>query len=455
MPHTSRYPFQKSLLAAAIGSALTPAWALDLVQEPPLPTSKSAFVAPNVIISVDDSGSMNYCSNYEGTNGCPTTINNSSRTITTAYACTSGYSADSSNPINCEVIDNTRRSVSYSCTNGYTLSGTDCKKGNKKNNKYRITTYSCSSGSILDSNNDCIVTDNTKRIETVTTSCGTGKYLDKKTGDCYDTGSATNESTPPWKKTTKRINVLKYALNNVFKDPALVPDGKIRLAWQSLNNTGTTDTKTGDVNPPEEQNINSMRPLKGNYDVVGTHRNNFIKFVFYLNQTYMRKLFVLRTCIDFAFYISCLTVLVMIIFIPIAILGFADGIPFKMEAREIIIENWQSKLLLVFVLTSSLFFVYSIYLLRKTVVLFIKGDVFNEQVINNFRSIGLCVISSTLLFVIPSFIYNAIHSGEVGLSFELGFDSPLLVISLGLFFMVLSEVFQKAKNLKEENDLTL
>ena len=169
----------------------------------------------------------------------------------------------------------------------------------------------------------------------------------------------------------------------------------------------------------------------------------------------MRKLFVLRTCIDFAFYISCLTVLVMIIFIPIAILGFADGIPFKMEAREIIIENWQSKLLLVFVLTSSLFFVYSIYLLRKTVVLFIKGDVFNEQVINNFRSIGLCVISSTLLFVIPSFIYNAIHSGEVGLSFELGFDSPLLVISLGLFFMVLSEVFQKAKNLKEENDLTL
>lgn len=59
MPRTKNIPFQKNLLAIAIGAALTPTWALELVQEPPLPTSKSAFVAPNVIISVDSSGSMN------------------------------------------------------------------------------------------------------------------------------------------------------------------------------------------------------------------------------------------------------------------------------------------------------------------------------------------------------------------------------------------------------------
>lgn len=281
MPRTKNLPFQKSLLAIAIaiGAALTPAWALTLVQEPPLPTSKSAFVAPNVIISIDDSGSMNYCSNYENTTGCPTTINNSSRIVTKDYVCASGYSEDSSNPINCQIADNTKRSVSYSCSNGYTLSGNDCIKNKKKNNKNRTTTYSCSGGAILDSNNDCMVTDNTKRTEEVTYACGTGKYLNKKTGDCYNTSSATNEIEPPWKKTTKRINVLKYSLNNVFKDPGLVPDEKIRLAWQSLNNTGTTATKAGDINPPTEQKTNSMRPLKGKHDEAGTHRNNFIKFV--------------------------------------------------------------------------------------------------------------------------------------------------------------------------------
>ena len=279
MPHTSRYPFQKSLLAAAIGSALTPAWALDLVQAPPLPTSKSAFVAPNVIISVDDSGSMNYCSNYEDDTGCPTTINNSSRTSTTTYSCASGYSKDSSDPPNCQIRDNTKRITSYSCSGGYTLVGTSCKKGSKTDNDYRTTTYSCSDGAILNSSNDCMVTDNTKRIIKITYTCGSNQYLNKITNDCYDTGNPTDESTPPWKGTTKRINVLKYALNNVFKDPELVPDGKIRLAWQSLNNTGGSSTRAGDVNSPTVQKTNTMRPLKGKHDENGTHRNNFIKFV--------------------------------------------------------------------------------------------------------------------------------------------------------------------------------
>ena len=61
MPRTKHLPFRKNLLAIAVGAALAPgaSWAIDLVQEPPLPTSKSAFVAPNVIISIDSSGSMN------------------------------------------------------------------------------------------------------------------------------------------------------------------------------------------------------------------------------------------------------------------------------------------------------------------------------------------------------------------------------------------------------------
>jgi type IV pilus assembly protein PilY1 len=266
-------------------AALTPSvtWALDLVQSPPLPTSKSAYAAPNVIISIDDSGSMLYCSNYENDSGCPTTINNSSRTSTTTYSCASGYSADSSNPINCQIKDNTKRSVSYSCSSGYTLSGNNCVKNNKTDNNYRTTTYSCSDGAILNSSNNCMVIDNTKRIEKVTYTCGSGQYKNKITNDCYDTGNPTDESTPPWKGTTKRINVLKYALNNVFKDPELVPDGKIRLAWQSLNNTGGSSTRAGDVNSPTVQKTNTMRPLKGLHDAAGTHRNNFIKFVSGLN----------------------------------------------------------------------------------------------------------------------------------------------------------------------------
>jgi hypothetical protein len=169
----------------------------------------------------------------------------------------------------------------------------------------------------------------------------------------------------------------------------------------------------------------------------------------------MNKLSILRTLIDFTFYISCLTVLVLVLFVPIAALGYANELPIKMNGQSTFINNWQSKLLLVFVLISSLFFIYSIYLLRKTIAFFAKRDIFNSEVIQNFNIIGICVITSSLLLIIPSFFYQAVEESSLEISIQSGFDSPILIISLGLFFMVLSEVFQKAKNLKEENDLTL
>jgi len=160
MPRTNRIPFRKNLLAIAVGAVLTPAWALNLVQEPPLPTSKSAFVAPNVIISIDDSGSMNF--------GVKTGSDGSTAT----------------GP-------------------GYTEPD------------------------------------------------GSGK----------------------WKDDARRVKVLQYALKKVFNDKALIPENKLRIAWQSMNN-GTQKN----VNAPGMV-TNSMRPIDA---VVGTnkaHRDNFLAFV--------------------------------------------------------------------------------------------------------------------------------------------------------------------------------
>ena len=160
MPRTNRLPFQKTLLAIAMGAALSPAWALDLVQEPPLPTSKSAFVAPNVIISVDDSGSMNF-----------------------------GVKTD------------------------YT------------------------------------VPDNT------------------------GPGYSEPDSSGKWKDDARRVKVLQYALKNVFNNKDLIPENKLRIAWQSMNNgTQRNVNAAGMV-------TNSMRPIDA---VVGTnkvHRDNFLAFI--------------------------------------------------------------------------------------------------------------------------------------------------------------------------------
>lgn len=165
MSGTRHRPFPYSVLTIASLAALTPyeIWALDLVQEPPLPTSKSSFVAPNVIISIDDSGSMDW--------GVKTTTDGPS---------TKGK--------------------------GYT--------------------------------------------------------------EPYSDGT--------WASDARRINVLKYALTTVFNNKELIPDSKLRIAWQAMhNNAGSSGA--GSVNS-SNMNTNSMRLIGATVGTT-THRENFLDFV--------------------------------------------------------------------------------------------------------------------------------------------------------------------------------
>ncbi|MDR1967670.1 MAG: pilus assembly protein PilC [Burkholderiaceae bacterium] len=106
-----------------------------------------------------------------------------------------------------------------------------------------------------------------------------------------------------WQTDVPRINILKHALKTVFNNPATLPDDRIRLAWQSMWNSGNspgagtykenesvgyigarsllvdnTAIDSGNVaalasSPVGAMATNSMRPLKG------AHRANFIAFV--------------------------------------------------------------------------------------------------------------------------------------------------------------------------------
>lgn len=86
-----------------------------------------------------------------------------------------------------------------------------------------------------------------------------------------DSGSM-NDSVGNGDTQTKMFR-LKEALNKVFNDKLLLPDGKIRLAWQVMNNNGglaadgtlTAGTITAGA-------VNSMKPLDN------THRTNFLTF---------------------------------------------------------------------------------------------------------------------------------------------------------------------------------
>lgn len=158
--------FSRTLLALAACAALAPhaAWALDLVQSPP--GTAQPYVAPNVIISIDDSGSM-------------------------------GYRLDRS------------------------------------------------------------------------TSGGTQNYT-------------TPNADGTWNPAAPRMNILKYALKQVFNDTTLLPDKKVRLAWQVMWNNGNSPgvgskKSSGYAGATSVDSgtsgVNSMKVLQG------AHRTNFLSFV--------------------------------------------------------------------------------------------------------------------------------------------------------------------------------
>lgn len=157
MPRTAAPRFRKHLIALAAGAALAPhgAWALDLATAPP--GTVEPFVRPNVILSLDDSTSMN-----------------------------------------------------------------------------------------------------------------TGMMLKDPTKPYHST-------TNPW---VSRLNVLRAAVKETFSDYNLLPDGKIRLAWQSMNECTRINSKgvgdlleAADATATTSTKMNLMRVYEG------THRSNFMLYM--------------------------------------------------------------------------------------------------------------------------------------------------------------------------------
>jgi len=130
-------------------------------------------------------------------------------------------------------------------------------------------------------------------------------------------------------------------------------------------------------------------------------------------------------------------------------------IPIKINGEKIFINSLSTKFLLMVVVVSYFFFVYGIFELRKVLSLFQKRIIFDERVINLLDKVGKSFFLASILSSFPLLVYNFIHKPEVSIEFAGTFNSFLFTASLGLFFMVLSEVFKIAKNLKEENELTI
>lgn len=170
----------------------------------------------------------------------------------------------------------------------------------------------------------------------------------------------------------------------------------------------------------------------------------------------MRKIYILRAILEFMLYFLLLGGVALLIITPFILTDSDWDIPIKINGVvNSSFDSVYSKIGLIVSVLSYFLFVYAIYLLKKTVTLFIKGKIFDNKVISNLSSIGKIFIIVTLIINTVEFIFKVTTTQKATLMINSGFDSFLFVISIGLFFIIISEVFKIAKNMKDENELTI
>ncbi len=169
----------------------------------------------------------------------------------------------------------------------------------------------------------------------------------------------------------------------------------------------------------------------------------------------MKKLNLLKIIIDTLWVIAMISIPITLVYIGIiftnsSLIGKQNLIIHGMFVKKF---SLFTKIIITIHLFTYLLFIYCLYLFRKILSHLKNLDIFNDYVITKMNNIGKIVISASLLSYVSGSIYQQIKENEI--HFEFSFSTLFISIALGLFFMVLSEIFKIAKAQKDENELTI
>ncbi len=166
----------------------------------------------------------------------------------------------------------------------------------------------------------------------------------------------------------------------------------------------------------------------------------------------MRKLNFLKGIVDFVWITMLITIPFLLFFIVMVVIDSEPlDVPIKVNGTILEVVDLRTKVLFGFLCISASLIIYGLFLFRKLLRLFQLKIIFDLEIVILMKRLGFVIILSALLGGIPNFILEIVKNN---ISLSLGLNPFVLLFSLGLFFLVLSEVFTIAKSIKEENDLT-
>ena len=167
----------------------------------------------------------------------------------------------------------------------------------------------------------------------------------------------------------------------------------------------------------------------------------------------MKKINILKAIVDLLWIFSMPVVLIIIGVSFTTFFVDLSDLNIELDTININQNDLFSKILFVISSLNYLLLIVALYFFRKVLTNFVRIRVFEEVVISSFKKIGNLLTFSGFISLIISIIGTIYFEQKVSLEF--GLNQHLVIICLGLFFLVLSEIFKIAKNAKQENDLTI
>lgn len=171
----------------------------------------------------------------------------------------------------------------------------------------------------------------------------------------------------------------------------------------------------------------------------------------------MKPPILLKTILDICFFILLISLIASIGLVLFYLVSTSDSIPMALNNRTIGKITTPKIILLLLAIFQSGIFLYSVYILRKVVRNFFKKKLFTPIQITGLNLAGKLIILASILDAIVGFSADLLLESKLHLGFDIqsSFGSFWLQLAMGLFLILLSKSFESAKNLKEENELTV
>ena len=146
-------------------------------------------------------------------------------------------------------------------------------------------------------------------------------------------------------------------------------------------------------------------------------------------------------------------------FIGILVIPFVLYIHFykdELNIKDVNMNIAHWTVLLTGILTYILFF-RGLFYLKKVASVLLSNNFFSYKIIINLNKSGESFALTGLLYLFTLFIIwiGNISNGKITLSYNISTIVPFLLIIFGLFFIIQSNALEIARNIKNENDLTI